>query len=177
MLTLYSFPNQKIGQTHKSQSDMIMEKTWNNDIASKVAYIYDFFQDTHINQMTDLYPIDDEYKIPVDIKFLKNASQIFDKDFVTFHIQFKPSFNYVNSGFEYYDKLYKNIYNSIFPVGLYIDIPDESGRFNKWMVVNTANYYVNQFPTYEVLPINYVIQYIIDNKKYQVPVVLRSQNS
>ena len=34
-----------IGQIHKEESDWLMEETWDNDIQSKVCYIYDFFRD------------------------------------------------------------------------------------------------------------------------------------
>ena len=177
MLTLDSFPNRPLGRIHKHESDMIMERTWNTDITAQVAYLYDFFHDNHIHEITGLNPQEDENKIPVDIKFLKNASQTFEKDSVTFHIQFRPHFKYDDTDLVYYDSLYKDVYGSTFPVGMYIDIRDEKGQYNKWMVVNVANYYVNQFPTYEVLPVNHILQYIVNNIKYEIPVVLRSQSS
>ena len=34
-----------LGEKLKSDSDLIMEATWNNDIQSKISYIYDYFHD------------------------------------------------------------------------------------------------------------------------------------
>lgn len=177
MLTLNSFPNKKLGEIHKQNSDLIMEMTWYTDIASKEAYMYDYFHDNHIQQITKLEPQFDENKTKVDVKFFRSAAQSFDKDTVTFRIQFKPNFEYIDTDLSYYQEMYENIYDSIFPIGMYIDIPNEQGVYNKWLVVGIANYYNNQFPTYEVLPVNHILQYIIDGIKYEVPAVLRSQNS
>lgn len=177
MLNLNSFPNMKLGEIHKRDSDFIMEATWNTDIAAKTAYMYDYFHDNHVEQIAGLNPEKDLNKVPVEIKFSRNASQTFEKDTVTFRIQFKPSFDYTQTDLKYYDDLYSNIYDSMFPIGMYIDIPDEKGKYNKWLIVNIANFYVNQFPTYEVLPVNYVLKYVYKSIKYTVPVVLRSQSS
>jgi hypothetical protein len=54
---------------------------------------------------------------------------------------------------------------------------DESGRYNRWLIVDKANYNSNQFPTFEILRCDKVFQWIHDNKKYQCAGVLRSQNS
>lgn len=34
-----------IGQIYKEESDWAMEQTWDNDIQSKICYIYDFYHD------------------------------------------------------------------------------------------------------------------------------------
>ena len=34
-----------IGQIYKEESDWYMEATWDNDIQSKICYIYDYFHD------------------------------------------------------------------------------------------------------------------------------------
>lgn len=177
MLTLNSFPNKRLGEIHKKDSDNIMELTWDTDIAAKTAYMYDYFHDNYLEQISGLEPQYDSNKVPVEIKFSRSASQTFEKDTVTFRIQFKPSFDYTQTELKYYDDLYESIYDATFPIGMYIDIPDEKGVYNKWMIVNIANFYVNQFPTYEVLPINFVLKYVYNNIKCILPVVLRSQNS
>ena len=40
-----------IGQIHKENSDFVMLETWDNDEASKVCYIYDYWHDNqkHLN--------------------------------------------------------------------------------------------------------------------------------
>lgn len=164
------------GEQHKLDSDAVMEETWYNDISSQTAYFYDFYHDLNPTILKDLNPIDDENKIPIDIKFLQYSSQTFDKDIISFHIQFKPSFKY-KEFVNYYDEVLGDRYDAIFPVGMYVDIKDEAGKYNKWIVVGTANFYGTQFPTYEVLPCDFVVRYIFNNIKYSVSATLRSQNS
>ena len=36
-----------LGEKLKSDSDKVMELTWNNDVQSKKAYIYDYMHDDH----------------------------------------------------------------------------------------------------------------------------------
>ena len=164
------------GDVRKSESDMVMEATWDNDLSSQTAYFYDCYHDNEPLALRGLNPQDDKNKIPIRIKFLQYSSQTYEKDYVSFHIQFMPSFHYEDLVY-YYDEYFKDRYDAIFPVGLYIDIKDESGNYNKWLVVGTANFYTTQFPTYEILPCNYILQYIYNSVKYQFAVTLRSQNS
>jgi len=64
----------------------------------------------------------------------------------------------------YYDKKFKDIVNSSFPVGLYLDKKNEKGVWEKWLVVAEANTHNNDFPTWSILP-------------YEMWGVGRSQNS
>lgn len=163
-----------IGQAHKNESDKIMDATWWNDIQSRIAYLYDFYHDDNKTQLNDMKPTLDPKKIPIDIKFVQSSSQTYDKDYVTFHIQLRPG---QQCNVDYYDEFFKDRYQSTFPIGMYIDIEDEQGIYNRWLVVDKANYNVTQFPTYEILRCDKVIQYVFNNIKYNVPGVLRSQNS
>ena len=163
-----------IGQAHKNESDKIMEATWWNDISSRIGYLYDFYHDDHKTQLNALNPEKDPKKVPIEIKFLQYSSQTYAKDAVTFHIQMKPG---QECNVDYYDEFFKTRYGSTFPIGLYIDIEDERGIYNRWLIVDKANYNVTQFPTFEILRCDYVLQYIIDGIKYQIACVLRSQNS
>jgi len=70
-----------------------------------------------------------------------------------------------------------NRYDSIFPIGCYVDIQHEDGTYNKWLVVDKANYNGNQFPTFEILRCDFVARWVFDGHKYECPAVLRSQNS
>lgn len=162
------------GEIRKNQSDMIMDATWWEDINSRVAYLYDYYHDDYKTQLNNLDSSNDKKKVPIDIKYLQSSSQTYDKDSVTFHIQLRPG---QECNVNYYNEFFTNRYQATFPIGLYIDIPDERGIFNRWLVVDKANYNVTQFPTFEVLRCDKVIQYIFDNVKYNVPAVLRSQNS
>lgn len=171
--TYYNEPTQS-GREKKYDSDLIMEERWYEDIEAQTAYLYDYYHDEHITKLTDLKPSRDRKKIPIDIKYIVSSSQTFDKDQITYHIQLKPS---QECNVSYYKEFFGERYNSVFPCGLYIDIMDNKGKYNRWMVVDGANYYDPQFSTYEILPCDYVFQWIMDGKKYQVPGVLRSQNS
>ena len=164
-----------IGQEHKRLSDKIMDFTWWGDINSRVAYLYDYSHDDNITQLNDLDSPNDPKKVPIDIKFLMNTSQTYGNDQSTFHLQMRP---WQRCTVDYYDELFGNRYNSTFPIGLYCDIPDEQGKYNRWLIVDKANYNVTQFPTFEILRCDYVLYYIDDHRrKRQIAVVLQSQSS
>lgn len=164
-----------VGQTHKRDSDMVMEATWYNDIDERTAYFYDFDHDDHILQLNDLHPEQDEKKIPISIKFIAHTKQTLNKDFISYHLQFKPSQS--EDVIPYYEKMFKERYGATFPIGLYVDVPDNKGRYNRWLVVSQADYNDVQFSDFELLRCDYVFQWVIDGKKMQMPGVLRSQNS
>ena len=162
------------GQARKQQSDDIMNQTWWEDIQSRVGYLYDYYHDAYITHLEDMKSDKDDLKVPIDIKFVMSSSQTYDKDQVTFHIQLRPG---QLCNVNYYEEVFGERYDATFPIGLYIDIPDERGIFNRWLIVDKANYNVTQFPTYEVLKCDKVFQWIMDNVKMQCAGVLRSQNS
>ena len=164
------------GRAKKIQSDTIMLNTWWQDIQAQIAYAYDMFHDIGDDhfELNDLHPQDDENKVAVPIKFIRHASQTYSKDPVTYWLQLQPGQEDI---VDYYDEMYRNKYGNFHPVGLYFDIMDESGKYNKWLCVNTANYNQNQFPTYELLRCDYVFQWIHKGHKYECPGVLQSQNS
>ncbi len=164
-----------IGQNHKVQSDMVMEATWDNDIASRIAYFYDCAHDEYPNQLNDLHPENDKNKVPISIKYLAHTSQTLAKDAVSYHLQLKPSQD--ENVVPYYNEVFKERYDATFPLGLYCDIPDNKGIYNRWLVVAVADYNDAQFSTYELLRCDYVFQWVIDGIKMQMPGVLRSQNS
>lgn len=165
---------QKQGRVRKEQSDKIMLETWDRDITSQTAYIYDFYHDSEPLKLRGLDSEHDELKTPIEVKFFLHSQQTFDKDTTTFHLQLQPG---QKCNVDYYDECFKDRYGAIFPIGLYIDIMDESGQRNKWIIVDLANYYGNQFPTFEVLPCDQIIQYIYKNKKYQIAGCTRSRMS
>ena len=162
------------GQVRKNQSDMIMEATWDRDIQSRVAYFYDYFHDSEPLKLRNLNSPNDPLKTPIDIKYIVSSSQTYDKDQITYHIQFKPSYE---CNIKYYKEFFEDKYHGIFPCGLYVDIPDNEENYNRWLVVNKANYYDPQFSTFDILPCDYVFQWIHEGHKHQMAGVLRSQNS
>ena len=167
----------KVGQAHKVESDMIENATWWNAIESRVGYFYDYYHDLKSDEalkLRDLHPENDKYKVPIDIKYFRHTSQTLDKDQTSFHLRFRPGQKCTVS---YFDEEYGDKYQSLFPVGLYCDIPDANGIYNKWMVVAPANFYDMQFPSFEILPCDRIFQWIFEGKKYQMVGVGRSQNS
>lgn len=166
--------NCTVGEAHKNESDKIWEATWDNDIATRTCYFYDWYHDDNKTKINDMKPESDSKKIPMRVKYIVSSSQTFSKDAVTYHLGLKPSQECV---VPYYDEYFKNRYDSKYPCGLYCDIPDNKGIYNRWLVVGQANYNDPQFPTFELLRCDKIIQYIVDGIKYNIPAVLRSQNS
>lgn len=164
------------GQVRKYNADEIVEATWYNDLATRTCYLFDYDHDPQPLELNDLVP-DATMQTPVDLKYIVNSSQTLDKDAISYHIMFKPSEEDKSSMVKYYDMNFKNRYNAKFPCGLYVLIPDDKGKYNKWLIVASANVNDPQFPTYEVLRCDYLFQWIHDNKRYQMCGVLRSQNS
>ena len=163
------------GEAKKIESDMIMSETWWEDISSRVAYLYDYYHDSEPLKLRGLHPETDELKQCIDIKFLQSSTQTYEKDQVTTHIQFRPG---QKCNIDYYKEVFEDRYGAIWPIGLYCDIQDSDGVYNRYLIVEKANMMnVTQFPTFEVLPCDKIFQYVFDGVKYQVPGVLRSQNS
>lgn len=162
------------GQVRKEQSDNIMNDTWWEDIQSRVVYLYDYYHDNHKTRLNNMRSDKDSDKTPVDAKFVMSSSQTYDKDAVTFHLQLRPG---QKCNVNYYKEFFGDRYEATWPIGLFVDIPDEQGIYNRWLVVDKANYNVTQFPTFEILKCDKVFQWIIDNTKFECAGVLRSQNS
>lgn len=162
------------GQAHKIQSDKIMESTWYNDIASKTIYLYDQDHDDEFELAEDLHPEKSRSKIPVEVKHYEIEYNSLAKDEVSHHIMFKPSYM---PNVSYYDEKFAKPLGAMYPIGLFADIPNEQGIYNRWMVVGEYRAHSNQFPSYLVLPCNHRLQWIYKGHKYESWVVLRSQNS
>ena len=149
-----------IGQIHKEQSDWAMEFTWDNDIQSKVCYIYDYFHDDKPLQNKNITH-ENTTKTRIDAKFIISQYGSISKDQVAFHIMFKPSQNiefYIGDDLYYFETDYRNKYNISFPVSMYIDIPNDRGVYEKWLIYSAE--YGNQFIKYNVLPCNYLFEWI-----------------
>lgn len=173
--------NLTIGQQLKQMSDMAMEETWDNNIQSKVCYIYDYYHDDQPDKK-DYMTYERTTKTRIDAKFIVKSYQSIDKDQVDYYIQFKPSQPVEftkNDQLYYYEQDFRRKYGAEFPTGLYCDIPDEKGVYRKWMIILSEP--ANQFTKYLVLPINYNFMWIERNGKERIKrrmwAVLRSQNS
>lgn len=165
------------GQMRKKISDDIINHTWHEDIASRKIYIYDWYHDLKShdkNKLHGLSPIEDEYKQPLEVKYTKNRSQKFGSNQVEYHIMMRPG---QKCNLDYFNEMYSGVYGNVFPVGLFADIPDSEGVYHKHLVVSTADYYVNQFPTYAVLPCNYILNWVFENVAYQMAGVVLPASS
>ena len=165
------------GRARKAESDNIMLNTWWEDIQSQTAYIYDYYHDMKSDEafkLNDLHPQEDEQKTALPIKFIRHQKQTYDKDQVTFWLQMQPG---QQCNLDYYDDALGKRYETQFPIAVYVDVMQEDGTYNKWLVVDKANYNGNQFPTFEILRCDKIFQWVHKGKKYQCAGVLRSQNS
>lgn len=155
-----------------------MDATFDNDIQYMIGYFYDYYHDDERLIYKDLHPKDSQSKVPIEIKYITNSHNSESKDQVGYYIQFKTTFE---NPISYYEEYVKK-WDSEFPVGLFADLPDEKGIYRKWLVTERANWLGLEFPTWYILPVDYVFQWIYKDSdgtkhKYQMCGVQRSQNS
>ena len=144
-----------IGQIYKEQSDWAMEQTWDNDIQSKICYIYDFYHDDQ-PRLAEGMTYENTTKTRIDAKFIVKSYQSMDKDQVDYYIQFKPTQKtHFSEGDElyYFETDYRKKYHNDNFIGLFIDIPNDENIYEKWMILRTEP--ANQFPKYLILKCNY----------------------
>ena len=121
-------------------------------------------------------------KTHIDAKFIVKSYQSMDKDQVDYYVQFKPSqpvrFTEKDELY-YFETDYKSTYGNTFPVGCYLDIPDDRNVYHKWLICREEK--ANQFPKYLVLPCDYELCWIEINGKDRIKrrmwSVLRMQSS
>lgn len=171
-----------VGQQIKQQSDDAMEATWDNDIQSKVCYIYDYYHDDEPTLNKNIHHTHKTTKTRIDAKFIIKSYSSLDKDQVEYYLQFKPS---QKTRFEptdelyYFETDYRNVYMQDFPIGLYCDIPDDQGIYNRWIICSKE--IGNQFIKYNILPCDYWFHFIVkkNGKRYKRKIwgVTRTQSS
>ena len=152
-----------IGQIYKEQSDWAMEQTWDNDIQSKICYIYDFYHDDQ-PRLAEGMTYENTTKTRIDAKFIVKSYQSMDKDQVDYYIQFKPTQKtHFSEGDElyYFETNYRKKYHNDNFIGLFIDIPNDENIYEKWMILRTEP--ANQFPKYLILKCNYELMWIENN--------------
>lgn len=96
--------------------------------------------------------INDEY---VDAKYIIHTYYTISKDAVDYHLQFRPGVHY--------------------PIGTYVDIPDDVGTYNKWLIVARSD--EPQFVKYNVLKCNWTFKWMDVNVVHECIGVLRMRNS
>lgn len=169
---------QTLGRVRKQQSDMIMDATFTGDIQYMVAYFYDYYHDDEPLIYKNLHPENSASKTPIEIKFIVHAHNTENKDQVGYHIQFRTT---QKNPIDYYEQYVKK-WDCEFPVGLFVDIPDEKGVYRKWLVTERADWLGLQFPTWYILPVDYILQWVYQGNdgrryKHQMCAVGRSQSS
>lgn len=178
MITLQNYDayakSKNMGKIRKAMSDMIEEFSWNNEIESRIGYFYDWYHDSEQTQLDNLEPWNNVRKVPMDIKYIVASNQTMSKDAITYHLQLRPSQDVC---VDYYHEMFEKRYSASYPCGLYCDIEDAKSRWNRWLVVAQADYNDPQFPTFEILRCDYVLNAVIKGIKYNIPLALRSQNS
>ena len=178
-----------IGQIYKEQSDWAMEQTFENDIATRTCYIYDhfhddFFTDEHgiTRSLAEGMIYENTNKTKIDAKFIIKSYQSMDKDQVEYYLMFRPSqpvrFD-EGDDLYYYETDFRKRYGAIFPIGLWVDLPDDRGVYHKWLICR--NEPANQFPKYLILPANYELMWVEKNNEKRIKrrmwCVLRQQMS
>ena len=167
------------GNARKIQGDVIMDATFTQDIQYQVGYFYDYYHDDEPLIYKNLHPENSKTKIPIELKFIVKQKNTESKDQVGYHIQFKTT---QENPIDYYDNVFVKKWDAEFPVGLYCDLQDSKGIYRKWLVTERADWLGLQFPTWYVLPVDYIYQWIYLSKdgkryKYQMCGVQRSQSS
>lgn len=178
-----------LGQIYKEESDFLMEETWDNSITSKTCYIYDhfhddFFTDEHgiTRSLAEGMTYENTNKTKIDAKFIIKSYQSMDKDQVEYYLMFRPSqpvrFN-EDDDLYYYETDFRKRYSATFPIGLWVDLPDDRGVYHKWLICR--NEPANQLPKYLILPANYELMWVEKNNEKRIKrrmwCVLRQQMS
>lgn len=171
-----------LGEKLKHDSDVLMESTWNSDLQSKVCYIYDYSHDNEPDKNVGM-TYENTTKTKIDAKFIVKTYQSIDKDQVEYYIQFRPSQKVwfeESDELYYFETDYRQKYGvQDFPIGMMIDIPDDTGIYHKWLICSKEP--ANQFVKYLVLPCNYFLHWVENDGqnryKRSMWVVLRNQNS
>ncbi len=171
-----------IGLKIKQMSDETMEATWDNNIQSKLCYLYDYAHDDYPALVKNIPHNEYTKKTPIEAKFIVTQYWTISSDQPEYHLMFKPSqkleFQESDSLF-YYERDYRKKYGMHFPVGLYVDVPNEHGIYERWLIYGASG--GNQFTKYTILKCDYYLHWVefVENKRYKRKMwcVLRSQNS
>lgn len=97
----------------------------------------------------------------VEAKFMVKASYTIAKDQIEYILQFRPGYR-------------PEDYNNG-RLGIFIDIPDERGKYNTWMIVAVDDQ--PQFVKYYVLKTNWTLKWVHNGIVYSQLCILRSRNS
>ena len=153
------------GENKTYQSNQIATMSWDNDPDAKVCYLYDIFHDDEPDKLYGMAPWNSTTKIPVKCKVHQYSHNSDDKDQVSYHLEFMPDYE---CSVPYYEQDYTNVYGSRFPIGLYIDVPNSKGRYQRWLINDFADIYGNAFNKYNILPCNFRFKWIEDTETSRI---------
>lgn len=162
------------GSAHTAEAMSVIESSWYDDPASCIGYLYDMEHDDEPNKNKGLHPEKSKTKTKVDLKYILTTYRSLSKDEVDSRIMFKPSYQ---CNVSYYEEKFEKPTHGVFPSGMYLDLQDEKGSWNRWLVINTASGNNHDFPTWSILPCGHKFQWIFDGKKQECWGVERSQSS
>lgn len=131
----------------RDNADIISLQTWYNDRQVRPAILYRHDKIGYGSMYEEV--------AREDIKFIHKELQTFAAQTVEYYLMFKPRVHY--------------------PLGTYIDIPDEMGELKRWLIVEKSN--DAQFVKYSILPCNYTLKWVKDNRIYECLCVVRAVNS
>ena len=154
-----------IGQQLKQMSDEAMQETFDNNIVTRQCYLYDYYHDDQFDMEYGYNPAQSKTKIPVKLKFIVKTYKSMSKDDPEYHIMFEPNvWNSMSCKPDWFVRNYQKL-GVEFPIGLYVDIPDDRGIYHRWMVMYSE--VANQFPKFGVLKCNYKFQWIDNDGVYR----------
>lgn len=155
------YQNYTLGQQLKANSDLVMQMTFDRDVATKQCYIYDYFHD---DQKDDYYGYDpslSKTKTPVKLKFIIKEYKSLNKDDPEAYIMFEPDvWNSQSCVPDYFMKDYGR-HGIEYPIGNFVDVPDDRGIYHKWMCCYAEP--SNQNPKFGIIRINHQFMWIEDD--------------
>lgn len=156
-------------QKRRQDAHDIFNQTFDEDMAYRLCYIYDYAHDDAPDKAVGM-----EYgrttKTPIDTKYLVTQYGSLSKDQVEYHLVFR----YGQKPVPYYVDSFGR--NAEFPIGMYIDIPDENDVYRKWMICSRDR--EPDFIKYSVLPCNYYLHWVThDGKLRKMWSIARLRNS
>ena len=154
-----------VGQQLKVMSDEVMQETFDNCIDTRQCYIYDYYHDDQSDMEYGYDPALSQTKIPVKLKFIVKTYKSMAKDDPEYHIMFEPDvYNSMSCKPDWFVNEYQKL-GIRFPIGLFVDIPDDIGVYNRWIVCYDED--ANQFHKFGVRKCNYLFQWIEDDGVYR----------
>ncbi len=155
-------------QKRRQYSHDIFNQTFDEDAAYRQCYIYDYEHDDH-KDMAKGMSHEGSSKTAIDTKYLVTQYGSLSKDQVEYHLVFR----YGQEPISYYSESFGA--NAEFPIGLYVDVPDENGEYRRWMICSRDM--EPDFVKYSILPCNYLLHWVKNGRLFKMWGIARLRNS